>query len=187
MVSCTTLLHGPSVRRVTTFADLPCTISDVQMNSANDEDLDGTESEVERSEPHILFTLLQTILLIFRFVVAQRRRQVFRLLANTDIARLFRLAADDDDALSAIWSRRQRREPPDPNRFLKVPSDVGEELMASGDFGSNDTSGTDGQITRRKRLARRILDRELASGNFASQKINQRMMAQVRIVFVMMG
>ncbi|PQE13461.1 WD repeat domain-containing protein [Rutstroemia sp. NJR-2017a WRK4] len=151
----------------------------VQVNIANDEDPDGTESDAERSEPHILFTLLHIILLIFRFVVAQRRRQILRLLANTDIARLFRLAADDDDdELSAIWSRRQRRERPDPDRFPKVPSDVGEELMASGDFGSNDTSGTDGQIKRRKRLARRILDRELASGNFASQKINQRMMAQ---------
>ncbi|KAM3068156.1 hypothetical protein ACMFMG_011206 [Clarireedia jacksonii] len=132
---------------------------DVQVNITNDETPDGTGSEAER--------------------IAQRRRQILRLLANTDIARLFRLAADDeDDEISAIWSRRQRRERPDPNRFPKVPSDVGGELMASGDFGSNDTAGPDGQITRRKRLARRILDRELASGNFASQKINQRMMAQ---------
>lgn len=140
------------------------------------------DAEVERSEPSMMFILLQTIMLILRFIVAQRRRQILRLLASTDVRRLFHFDADDDDEM---FTRRQRRVRPDPNRFPKVPSAVGKELMASGDFGSNDVQSsraTDGHMRRKKRLARRILDRELASGGFASQKINQKMIAQVRNV-----
>ncbi|KUI59866.1 LEC14B protein [Cytospora mali] len=70
------------------------------------------------------------------------------------------------------WSfRRRRRNPPDPNRFPKVPSDKGTELMNSGAFGSTDRTA----IRQQKKLARRILDRELGVGN---QRINQDAMAQ---------
>ncbi|KUI73181.1 LEC14B protein [Cytospora mali] len=70
------------------------------------------------------------------------------------------------------WSfRRRRRNPPDPNRFPKVPSDKGTELMNSGAFGSTDRTA----IRQQKKLARRILDRELGVGN---QRVNQDAMAQ---------
>lgn len=67
----------------------------------------------------------------------------------------------------------RRRQPPDPNRFPKVPSDKGTELMNSGSFGVTDRTGT--AARKQKKLARRIFDRELGVGN---QRINQDAMAQ---------
>lgn len=70
------------------------------------------------------------------------------------------------------WGSQRRREPPDPDRFPKVPSEEGRGLMDSGVFGS-----TDRRISPQKRLARRVLDRELGLGG----KINQDAMAQSMI------
>jgi WD repeat-containing protein 23 len=98
---------------------------------------------------------------------------------------------DEDDTDTEyglpVWRRRRKRERPDPNRFPKVPSDEGTELMDSGIFGTNevrtiDTSMGDGTIRKKKKLARRILDRELAVGGDARQKVNQRLMAQVQLL-----
>lgn len=115
-----------------------------------------------------------------------------RLLQHTAIGRIFQLTADDDDdddyeeedeRIGHMWRRRRRRARPDPNRFPKVPSDEGTELMNSGTFGSNEISRTDNfsanGISRRKKLARRILDREMAVDGEASQKLNRKLMAQV--------
>ena len=115
-----------------------------------------------------------------------------RLLANSELGRLFFTAArvdglDDDDEDDAdfhpLWARRRRRERPDPNRFPKVPSDVGRDLMISGTFGVDDerTASTD-ERTRtgnKKKLAMRILKRELAQETHSRQKLNHKLMAQV--------
>lgn len=97
-------------------------------------------------------------------------RQLLALLRGRDLGHV--LFHDDDDG-GWGFRRRRRRSPPDPNRFPKVPSEKGTELMHSGTFGS-----TDRHITSRKRLARRILDRELGIGNQSERKINQDIMAQ---------
>jgi WD repeat-containing protein 23 len=113
-----------------------------------------------------------------------------RLLQHSELGRIFRLAADegiddeDDDAdFNPRW-RRRRRPKPDPNRFPKVPSDEGMELMNSGIFGSNEaqmvSSSDRNAIGKNKRLAMRVLDRELATESYAKRKVNQRLMAQVR-------
>ena len=81
---------------------------------------------------------------------------------------------DDDEFVG--WSSRRRRHPADPNRFPKVPSDEGRKLMESGIFGAFDTREPD-----RKRLARRILDRELGLGDGARRKANKQLMAQQMI------
>jgi WD repeat-containing protein 23 len=121
-----------------------------------------------------------------------------RLLASSEIGRLFHFAADDDDLedeldeddelngdFSHLWRRRRRRAKPDPNRFPRIPSDKGMELMNSGIFGSNEVqtvkSGDTNNISKKKKLARRILDRELATESYAKQKVNQRLMAQVSV------
>jgi len=128
--------------------------------------------------------------LIFGLAVARTRRNVLRLIRSSELSRLLRLAPDedleiedDDDAdFNPRW-RRRRRPRPDPNRFPKVPSDLGTELMSSGSFGSNPaqdtTSGDRNDLGRKKQLAMRILDRELASGSYANQRLNNRLMAQV--------
>lgn len=122
-----------------------------------------------------------------------------RLLQHTAIGRMFQLAASDDDdddddedyeggddRINHMWRRRRRRARPDPNRFPKVPSDEGTELMNSGIFGSNEVHATHASssngIQRRKKLARRILDRELAVDGEASLRLNLRLMRQVLLL-----
>lgn len=68
---------------------------------------------------------------------------------------------------------RQPRQPPDPNRFPKVPSEEGRKLMASGLFGAFDP-----REPENTRIARRLLDRELGSGPRAGRKLNQNFIAQ---------
>jgi len=54
--------------------------------------------------------------------------------------------------------------------------------MNSGQFGSSETKNTrEGEIIIKKKLARRILDRELATDSFSQQQLNQRLMAQVSL------
>lgn len=90
----------------------------------------------------------------------------------------------DDDDVTTPWRNRTRRPPPDPNRFPKVPSDEGTELMNSGKFGSNEaqaiSSAERNSIGKKKKLAMRVLERELAIGNSAKRGRNNRLMAQVR-------
>lgn len=76
---------------------------------------------------------------------------------------------------NSFWGRRGVRGPPDPDRFPKVPSKEGQALMNSGSFGSTDRRDP---TARRKKLARRILDRELGVNN---TKTNQEAMAQSMI------
>ncbi|KAL2065419.1 hypothetical protein VTL71DRAFT_3089 [Oculimacula yallundae] len=117
------------------------------------------------------------------------RRRLMQLLQHPDVGRLFRFVQngddddddDDDEEFAPRW-RRARRAKPDPNRFPKVPSDRGTELMQSGTFGSNEahavTSNDRSSIGKKKKLTMRILDRELAINSPAKQKLNQRLMAQ---------
>lgn len=172
---------------------------EVDIEEPEDDAVDNTEAE--RSEQFNTFTLMQTLLLILRFAAARQRRQVIRLLANSEIGRLFHFATnslddfadeeeedqeedddydDDDEFYDPTFRRRRRRARPDPNRFPKVPSDKGLELMNSGTFGSSEIDTiASGNISKKKKLAIRILDRELATEGYAQQRVNQRLMAQV--------
>ncbi|RDW77419.1 hypothetical protein BP6252_05472 [Coleophoma cylindrospora] len=164
--------------------------TEIQVQIQGDDD--GGEPDQERSEPPFLFTFTYIVLLIFRLAVARQRRQVMRLLQHTAIGRLFQFSADDDDddedyeddddRIGHMWRRRRRRARPDPDRFPKVPSDVGTELMNSGTFGVNDVisnnAASEDGLRKRKRLARRVLDRELAVDSEYRQKVNRKIMAQ---------
>jgi DDB1- and CUL4-associated factor 11 len=113
-------------------------------------------------------------------VLAQRTR-ILRILAGSNLGRLLMRSAEDDDGDEFVRfgiRRRRRRARLDPNRFPKVPSDNGAELMNSGSFGSNEIQSVNA-ISQKKKLARRILDRELGMDNGPRQKANQRLMAQV--------
>lgn len=117
------------------------------------------------------------MLLILGYL-GNRQRQLFaRLLRSANIGRLINVGgAHEED-----YDHRRRRARPDPDRFPKVPSETGTELMNSGVFGLNEAYGThDGEIPKKKKLARRILDRELAAEDYVHQKLNHRLMAQVK-------
>ena len=147
---------------------------------------EGNESDAERSEPqYSMFTIFHIIVLILRFLAMRRRQYLLRLLQHfTGNRDLQIVMTDDEDEDISRWGRSRRRNPPDPDRFPKVPSDRGTELMQLGIFGSNDTDRNRGagcgRVDKRKRLARRLLDRELARENLFPRKENQRLMAQVR-------
>jgi DDB1- and CUL4-associated factor 11 len=163
------------------FGDIQVEIEEEPRNA------DETQAENdERSEPD-MFTFLQILLLISQFAVARTRRRVLRLLQNSEIGRIFRFAPDDDDEdgdWNPRWARRRQR--PDPNRFPKVPSDAGTELMNSGLFGANAAQAITFRdkmsLGRKKKLAWRIMERELAVSNSATERINNRLLAQVRPV-----
>ncbi|KAI1380019.1 WD40 repeat-like protein [Hypoxylon crocopeplum] len=107
------------------------------------------------------------------------RRQVLDFLRRSNLGHLVFGEGDDDDDDSEIQlGYRRHRRGLDPDRFPKVPSEKGRELMDSGTFGANDIQSP---ISTKKRLARRILDRELGIGNRTARRINQGMMAQSMI------
>jgi WD repeat-containing protein 23 len=110
-----------------------------------------------------------------------RSHEVRRMLRLGDIHLDEEDEGNDNDA--AWWGGRSRRTRPDPNRFPKVPSEKGAELMNSGAFGADPaytvTSNDRNRIGKKKKLALRILDRELATESPARQRLNKRLMAQV--------
>lgn len=82
---------------------------------------------------------------------------------------------DDDEDEHIGYGRSHRKSRPAfvGDRYPKVPSEEGQKLMASGSFGTNDRCdhGACGRPfeqstqNKRRRLARRMLDRELGAGN----------------------
>ncbi|RYP66692.1 hypothetical protein DL769_005967 [Monosporascus sp. CRB-8-3] len=128
----------------------------------------GASHEDERAEvQHRLISLITT-----RRPGLLSQRQVLEYLRRSNLGHLI-FAEEDDEELA--WGPRRRRPPVDPNRFPKVPSEKGIELMNSGIFGASEIRTT---IRSKKRLARRILDRELGLGNITDHRVNQGMMAQ---------
>lgn len=106
------------------------------------------------------------------------RRQVLDFLRRSNLGHLVFGEGDDEDEDDFHFGYRRRPRGSDPDRFPKVPSDKGRELMDSGTFGANDIYSP---IKTKKQLARRILDRELGIGNRATRRINQGVMAQSMI------
>ncbi|KAK1758425.1 WD repeat domain-containing protein [Echria macrotheca] len=97
------------------------------------------------------------------------QRQLLALLQGQELGHVI---FDEPDEEFIGWSARRRRTL-DPNRFPKVPSDEGRKLMESGAFGAFDTRDPDS-----KRLAERLLVRELGLGDKAQRENNRRLMAQ---------
>ncbi|KAI1077504.1 WD40-repeat-containing domain protein [Whalleya microplaca] len=105
------------------------------------------------------------------------QRQVLNYLRTSNLGHLLYDENGDEDG-EFQPGHRMRRRALDPNRFPKVPSDKGRELMNSGTFGTEDIQTT---IRSKKRLAQRIVDRELGIGNRSNRRANQGMMAQSMI------
>ena len=87
--------------------------------------------------------------------------------------------SDSDDGVYRSWSRRALRRGANRERaeFEKVPSDQGRGLMITGTFGSNERVGD--RISRKKKLAHRLLRRELGLGSWGQQRARNAVMKQV--------
>ncbi|KAI0401554.1 WD40-repeat-containing domain protein [Xylaria palmicola] len=103
------------------------------------------------------------------------QREMINLLRGHNLGILLNGGEDWDDDDGNWDSRLRRRRALDPNRFPKVPSEKGRELMSSGTFGVNDISSP---MRRKKQLARRILERELGTGDRSYRRMNQGAIAQ---------
>lgn len=85
--------------------------------------------------------------------------------------------ADDDGGFLSHWGLRRRRQPKDPNRFPKVPSEEGLKLLRAGAFGSNDY-----ELHTQKHIARRMLERELGVGDREERRRNGDLVTQVSAI-----
>lgn len=95
------------------------------------------------------------------------RGQLIALLRHRDLSNSLFINAEDEQGFLGLWRSRRNRPPKDPNRFPKVPSDEGIELMRSGAFGANDYD-----MHAKKRISRRMLERELGLGDGGQRKRN---------------
>ena len=114
-----------------------------------------------------------------------------QLLGRAGLGRIFtadhpsrrgRLLHDNDDDLDSepdtgyggVAPRRKRGR--GRKAFQKVPSDEGRELMGSGTFGTNDRP--EDTMKRKKKLAYRLMRRELGLGSLGRQKNSNRVISQ---------
>lgn len=98
------------------------------------------------------------------------------LFRNRDLTNLLLSDNADEEGFLSHFGIRRRRQPKDPNRFPKVPSEEGLKLMRAGAFGANDYD-----LHTRKHLARRMLERELGVGDREERRRNSDLVTQVRI------
>jgi len=86
---------------------------------------------------------------------------------------------EDDDDIYGRWGQRSlRARAREPRAELeKVPSEKGQRLMTNGVFGNNERS--DDRIHRKKKLAHRLMKRELGIGSYGQQRSRNAIMKQV--------
>ncbi|KAI6711039.1 WD domain-containing protein [Diplocarpon mali] len=164
---------------------------EVQIEEEVNEEAEDPPTPNQALREHYTINFFQKLLLIILGFTVMRRQRLVQLLQNAGVGGLLQLPDDelDDDEddnydnahFNPRW-RPRRRNRLDPNRFPKVPSDKGIELMNSGTFGSSEAypAAVEGRnnIERKKRLTLRVLERELAMESPAKQRLNQRLMAQ---------
>jgi len=122
-------------------------------------------------------------LLLNADLIQVNRSQLLRLITHQPmLRRLFQSPAppdDEEDEETETNTRRTRaggrlnRTSSDP----RVPSSVGRELMESGTFGTNEKLA--GQFDRKKRLAVRIMRRELGLDSPGKERLANRIASQV--------
>ncbi|KAK6820696.1 LEC14B protein [Apiospora arundinis] len=140
----------------------------VEVEGDDDEEDDGAAAGAG-------VTMQQRLIrLVMNNQVGLSQAQVITLLRNSNLGHL--IFSNDDDDEDMQWGRRRRRRTLDPDRFPKYPSEEGQELMNSGKFGATELAPN--PLRAKKRLAQRILDRELGVGGPAYRRVNQSMMKQ---------
>jgi WD repeat-containing protein 23 len=83
--------------------------------------------------------------------------------------------SDDEEAASHMWRRNPRRK--GAMEFEKVPSEEGQKLMASGTFGANERAVD--SIQKKKKIASRLLRREMGLGSYGRQRARSSLLRQV--------
>ncbi|KAI2610465.1 WD40 repeat-like protein [Hypoxylon sp. NC1633] len=150
----------------------------VQVEADDDEEAGGAEGSQSPDAERVAVQQRLINLISSRRTGLLSRRQVLNFLRRSNLGHLVFGEGEDDDDDDMHFGSRRRPRPSDPNRFPKVPSKEGRELMNSGTFGANEPISP---ISTKKRLARRILDRELGIGSRTARLINQGMIAQSMI------
>ncbi|KAK2592243.1 hypothetical protein QQS21_010059 [Conoideocrella luteorostrata] len=140
-----------------------------------EDDGDGEEEEEEgETDP------IQSILSLLRGPGRPgllTRPQLMALLRNRHLTDVLITDGHDSDSFLSHLGLRPRREPKDPSRFPKVPSEEGMKLMRTGTFGANDY----GLRKRKQHIMRRLLERELGIGSHEERRRNGELVAQAMI------
>ncbi|KAI0540395.1 WD40-repeat-containing domain protein [Xylaria digitata] len=158
----------------------------VQVEPGGDEGQGGEASEAVTADlPALERRVLNIIANVSRRAGLLSRGELLSLIRNRNVSSLLHGDEDDedgghdDDIYEGHFGRRMRRRRHlDPNRFPKVPSEKGIELMNSGTFGAHDISSP---LKKKKQLARRILNRELGIGDRSYRRMTQGVIAQSMI------
>ncbi|KAI4259515.1 MAG: hypothetical protein LQ352_000702 [Teloschistes flavicans] len=107
--------------------------------------------------------------------------QIMRLFGHAGLRDLFtnhrsgdsgNLSDDDDDSDNGYGNRRRRRGKASKGRYPAVPSEEGERLMAAGTFGESEHF-EDKLRNRKRRLATRLMYRELGTSPYAPNRANK--------------
>ncbi len=89
---------------------------------------------------------------------------------------------DGDDGYGGLGSSRRRRpKHGSVNNYPKVPSEAGQKLMGSGEFGDNDNYMRN-TPRKKTKLFRKLLNRELGVECGGRERIANRLLAQVRVL-----
>ncbi|OCK83813.1 WD40 repeat-like protein [Lepidopterella palustris CBS 459.81] len=143
----------------------------------DDEEDEETQTETDSAHP--------------RRPIYITREQIMQLLGHAGLGRIFTTdhpahrrrmlhpEEDDDDSepdtgYGGVAPRRGRGR--GRKAFQKVPSDEGRNLMGSGAFGTNDRP--EDTIKRKKKLAYRLMRRELGLGSSGRQRNSNRLISQ---------
>jgi WD repeat-containing protein 23 len=104
------------------------------------------------------------------------RDQIMRLLGHRGLRRI--LTAHGGGQYYAADDSEDEDEERGAVEFEKVPSEEGRQLMTSGTFGANERPLD--SIKRKKRLASRLLRREMGLGSVGRQRARSGLLRQVR-------
>ncbi|KAI0437018.1 WD40-repeat-containing domain protein [Xylaria telfairii] len=150
----------------------------VQVEGGNEGEGGEASEEANEARSAIERRVISLITNVGRRAGLVSQREILNLLRGRNLGILLNDEDDDDDDDGNWGPRLRRRRALDPKRFPKVPSEKGRELMNSGTFGANDISSP---LRKRKQLARRILEREMGTGDRSYRRMNQGVMAQSMI------
>lgn len=150
---------------------------DDEMAAPNAEDEDDEDDDEENTHTIALNDINGQVLRLLRFaprngiITSAQLRMVLRSHG------LGHILVNDGDEIDDIPDTR-RRGTRDPDRFPKIPSEKGRELMdSSGVFGASPLRVSN-SASPKKAIARRILDRELGLGSPPVRRLNHNLMQQ---------
>lgn len=148
------------------------------------------EGTIEVACPHSYSHLLLLLLRLWTLIIAVSAARLLNLLASNGLRHILHynglhdanvVEEDEDDYEFGFFGYRRRARRSGGQQFPKVPSEEGEQLMGSGDFGSN-PHYVDRLKKRKRALATKIMWRELGVDVSGPQRRDMQSITQVGLI-----